>query len=82
MSVAVVIWPTAWNGSIAVFFAGVVREVPGVMALSVSGVLASALFDLPDGMRQTLPLVLATALLVSGFTVLAGCLGELSNCWS
>jgi hypothetical protein len=52
------------------------------MALSVSGVLASALFDLPDGMRQTLPLVLSTALLVSGFTVLAGCLGELSNCWS
>jgi hypothetical protein len=70
--VAVVSWPTVWNGSVAVIAPGVVREAPGVMVLSSSGVLANGLFDLPDRMRQTLLFVFGAALLVSRFIVLAG----------
>ena len=80
--VAVVSWPTVWNGSVAVIAPGVVREAPGVMVLSSSGVLANGLFDLPDRMRQTLLFVFGRRSWFQDSLSWLGCLGELSNCWS
>jgi hypothetical protein len=44
-----------------------------VMVLGFSGVLVSALLNLPDTMRRALLVLFATALLCSGFVALVGC---------
>jgi hypothetical protein len=54
-----------------------------VMVLGFSGVLVSALLNLPDTMRRTLMALFATALLCSGFVALMGwfAVSGASNCW-
>jgi hypothetical protein len=54
-----------------------------VMVLGFSGVLASALLNLPDTMRRMLVMLFATALLCSGFVALVGwfAVSGASGCW-
>jgi hypothetical protein len=49
-----------------------VALVAMVMVLGFSGVLVSALLNLPDTMRRALLVLFATALLCSGFVALVG----------
>ncbi len=54
-----------------------------VMVLGFSGVLVSALLNLPDTMRRALLVLFATALLCSGFVALVGwfAVSGASSCW-
>ena len=54
-----------------------------VMTVGFSGVLVSALLNLPNTMRRTLQVLIGTALLCSGFVALVGwfAVSGASSCW-
>ncbi len=77
------LWLLSVLGTQQMALPGAGRMALVIMVLGFSGVLVSALLDLPDTMRRTLVVLFAAALLCSGFVALVAwfTVSGASSCW-